>query len=106
MAGLAAAFQENLICEEFNFCLRRDFICCVRHGVNLLRTSLYAYYKIAAYKEEGESRADSRYPVFRGVALGFARLREVDLRRVDLRAVALRAERCRRRESRVSCSME
>ena len=61
---------------------------------------------MAAYKEEGKSRADSRYLVFRGVALDFAFLRAVDLRRADLRVVTLRGGRCRRRESRVSCSME
>src|SRR5579863_8901473 len=104
MAGLAAAFQEDLIRQEFDFCLRGDFLCCVRHRVNLLRTALYACCKKAAYTEDGKSRADTRYLDFRGVAFVFERLRAADRRRTT--SIVLRAGRWRRRERRVSCSME
>jgi hypothetical protein len=45
-----------LISQEFNFSLRGDFLCCVRHGVNLLRNALYACEETMAYMEDGNPR--------------------------------------------------
>jgi hypothetical protein len=101
MARLAAAFQKDLIRQEFNFSLRGDFLWCIRHDVHLLRTRLYASDETGAYMEEGILRAASRYLDLRGAAFSFDRLR-----RVNLRLITLCTGRRMRRESWISRSME
>src|SRR5579863_3361863 len=106
MAGFAAAFQKDLVSEKFNFRLRRDILGCFRHGVDLLRSRLYARHGAVAYREERNSRAGSRYLDFRGVAFDFDGLRRPILRQANLRLMVLCTGRRVLRERWISRSME